>query len=316
MIKILVNDGIEASGKTMLEQAGYFVEMNKIPQEELISRLNEFDAICVRSATKVRKEHIDAAPNLKVIGRGGVGLDNIDVEYARSKGIAVVNTPAASSRSVAELVFAHIYALARHVHASNRAMPQEGATHFNELKKKYAGGVELEGKTLGIIGMGRIGQEAARLAIGNGMIVKAYDPYVDRFTVNIGNSTHQISVNIEKSDLEEVLAASDFLTLHVPGLSKPVLGAEEIAKMKKGAFIINAARGGVVDEGALLSALNSGHIAGAGLDVFVGEPNPSHMLLQHPAISLTPHTGASTMEAQEKVGGELATQIITILGQG
>lgn len=314
MIKILVNDGIEASGKTMLEEAGYFVEMNKIPQEDLVSRLNEFDAICVRSATKIRKEQIDAAPNLKVIARGGVGLDNIDVEYARSKGIAVINTPAASSRSVAELVFAHIYTLARHIHASNRKMPADGVAQFNELKKNFSGGIELEGKTLGIIGMGRIGQEAARLAIGNGMHVKAYDPFVDRFTVSVGNSSHHLSVTIEKSDFDEVLAASDFLTLHVPGLSKPVMASAEFAKMKKGAFVINAARGGVVDEDALLSAINSGHLAGAGLDVFVGEPNPSSSLLQHPALSLTPHTGASTVEAQEKVGGELATQIIAILG--
>lgn len=314
MRKILVNDGIEASGKVMLENAGYTVDMNKIPQEELVNRLNEYDAICVRSATKVRKEQIDAAPNLKVIARGGVGLDNIDVEYAKSKGIAVVNTPAASSRSVAELAFAHIFALSRFVHASNRAMPETGDSHFNDLKKQFAAGIELEGKTLGIIGMGRIGQEAAKMAIGMGMNVVAFDPYVDQINIQVGNAAHQMGVTITKSSLDEVLANADFVTLHVPGLSTPILGEAEFSKMKKGAFVINAARGGVVDEDALLSALNSGHLGGAGLDVFVGEPTPRKDLLTHPKISLTPHTGASTSEAQEKVGGELASQIIAILG--
>lgn len=314
MRKILVNDGIETSGKVMLENAGYIVDMTKIPQEELVNRLNEYDAICVRSATKVRQEQIDAAPNLKVIGRGGVGLDNIDVEYAKSKGIAVVNTPAASSRSVAELAFAHIYALARFINASNREMPVAGDTKFNDLKKQFAAGIELEGKTLGLIGMGRIGQEAAKIAIGSGMNVIAFDPYVEQVTIQIGNYQHNMPVTINKSSLDEVLSSSDFITLHVPGVTKPILGQEEFSKMKKGAFVINAARGGVIDEDALLTALNSGHLGGAGLDVFVGEPNPRKDLLSHPKISLTPHTGASTSEAQEKVGGELAAQIISILG--
>lgn len=314
MRKILVNDGIENSGKLMLEQAGYSVDMNKIAQEDLVNRLNEFDAICVRSATKVRKEQIDAAPNLKVIARGGVGLDNIDVDYAKSKGIAVVNTPAASSRSVAELAFAHIFALARFIHLSNREMPEKGSNQFNELKKQFAAGIELEGKTIGIIGMGRIGQEAAKIAIGMGMDVVAYDPFVKSMNLQIGNKKHQMTVTIVGSSLEEVLASADFITLHVPGVSTPILGEKEFSKMKKGAFVINAARGGVIDEDALLNALNSGHLSGAGLDVFVGEPNPRTDLLQHPKISLTPHTGASTAEAQEKVGGELASQIIAILG--
>ncbi|MFN8319138.1 MAG: D-2-hydroxyacid dehydrogenase [Saprospiraceae bacterium] len=314
MRKILVNDGIENSGKLMLEQAGYTVDMNKVPQEELVNKLNEYDAICVRSATKVRKEQIDAAPNLKVIARGGVGLDNIDVEYAKSKGIAVVNTPAASSRSVAELAFAHIFALARFIHLANREMPEKGSSQFNELKKQFAAGIELEGKTIGIIGMGRIGQEAAKIAIGMGMDVVAYDPFVKSMNLQIGNKKHQMTVTIDGSSLEEVLASADFITLHVPGVSTPILGENEFSKMKKGAFVINAARGGVIDEDALLYALNSGHLAGAGLDVFVSEPNPRIDLLQHSKISLTPHTGASTAEAQEKVGGELASQIISILG--
>jgi D-3-phosphoglycerate dehydrogenase / 2-oxoglutarate reductase len=315
MAKVLVNDGIETSGKVMLEAAGFEVDMNKIPQEELVNRLNEYDVICVRSATKVRKEQIDAAPNLKIIARGGVGLDNIDVEYAKSKGIQVINTPAASSRSVGELVFAHIFSIARFLNKSNQEMPSKGNTHFNDLKKAYAKGIELEGKTLGLIGMGRIGQESAKIAIGCGMNVVAYDPFVDSVTIKIGSAQFNTTATINKTNLDEVLANADFITLHVPSLDKPAIGKEEFAKMKDGAVLINAARGGVVDEDALVEALNSGKLAAAGIDVFENEPTPRADILSHPNVSLTPHIGAATLEAQEKVGGELATQIINILGK-
>lgn len=314
MAKILVNDGIETSGKDMLEAAGFEVDMNKIPQEELVNRLNEYDAICVRSATKVRKEQIDAAPNLKIIARGGVGLDNIDVEYAKSKGIQVINTPAASSRSVAELAFAHLMGIVRFLHKSNQAMPVSGATAFNDLKKEYAKGIELEGKTLGLIGMGRIGQEAAKIAIGLGLNVVAYDPFVEKIELTIGSAQYSTKAILHRSNFDELLAAADFITIHVPGLDKPVMGAAEFAKVKKGAILINCARGGVVDEDAMLAALNDGTLAAAGIDVFVGEPSPRQDILSHPKVSLTPHIGASTAEAQEKVGGELASQIIAILG--
>jgi D-3-phosphoglycerate dehydrogenase / 2-oxoglutarate reductase len=314
MAKILVNDGIETSGKDMLEAAGFEVDMNKIPQEELVNKLNEYDAICVRSATKVRKEQIDAAPNLKIIARGGVGLDNIDVEYAKSKGIHVINTPAASSRSVAELAFAHLMGIVRFLHKSNQAMPASGATAFNDLKKEYAKGVELEGKTLGLIGMGRIGQEAAKIAIGLGLNVVAYDPFVEKVELTIGSAQFSTKATLHRSNFDELLSAADFITIHVPGLDKPVMGAAEFAKVKKGAILINCARGGVVDEDAMLAALNDGTLSAAGIDVFVGEPSPRQDILSHPKVSLTPHIGASTAEAQEKVGGELANQIIAILG--
>src|ERR1700749_1539528 len=177
MSKILANDGIDPIGKKLLEEAGFTVDTNNIPQEELPARLNEYDVITVRSATKVRKALIDATPNLKVIGRGGVGVDNIDVDYAKEKGIGVYNTPASSSLSVAELVFANLFGGVRFLHDSNRRMPVEGSTKFNDLKKAYAKGIELRDKTLGIVGFGRIGREVAKIAIGVGMDVLAYDLY-------------------------------------------------------------------------------------------------------------------------------------------
>lgn len=314
MARILVNDGIEESGKTYLEAAGYEVDLNKIPQEELIEKLNAYDAICVRSATKVRKDLIDACPNLKIIARGGVGLDNIDVEYARSKGIQVINTPAASSRSVGELVFAHILGLIRFLPESNRAMPVKGNTEFAKLKKDYAGGIELEGKTLGLIGMGRIGQATARIALGLGMEVVAYDPFVDKMDIVVGSAKFNTTATIYKSSIEDVLTTADVITLHVPGGNNAVLGQDEFAKMKKGVIVVNCARGGVIDEDALLAALDSGKVYGAGLDVFIDEPTPRADILNHPKISLTPHIGAATAEAQEKVGAELAMQIVAILG--
>jgi D-3-phosphoglycerate dehydrogenase / 2-oxoglutarate reductase len=313
-VKILVNDGIEESGKIMLEQAGFEVDMNNIPQDQLIDKLNAYDAICVRSATKVRKELIDACPNLKVIARGGVGLDNIDVEYAKSKGIKVINTPAASSRSVAELAFAHLMGLVRFLHTSNLEMPSKGTTEFNSLKKAFAKGVELEGKTLGVIGMGRIGQETMKIGLGLGMEVLAYDPFVDQVNLSFGNSQYKASVTLSKTPLADLLAKSDAISLHVPGLAQPILGKAEFDQMKDGAILINCARGGVVNEDAMMEALNSGRLAAAGVDVFDNEPTPRADILAHPRTSVTPHIGASTAEAQEKVGSELASQLIAILG--
>lgn len=314
-MRILVNDGIEPVGKKMLEEAGFEVDMNKIDQADLINKLNAYDAICVRSATKVRKELIDACPNLKAIGRGGVGLDNIDVEYAKSKGIEVINTPAASSRSVAELAMAHCLTIARFVHLSNRQMPVDGDTRFNELKKAYSKGVELEGKVMGITGLGRIGQELARLALGMGMKVLAVDPYVSEVTVKVGHESYGLEARIVSVSMDEMLKEADFISLHVPSVGKAVLGRDEFAKMKDGVFVINASRGGTIDEDALLDALNSGKVAAAGLDVFENEPTPRKELLTHPRISLTPHIGASTEEAQNKIGAELAEKMITALSK-
>jgi D-3-phosphoglycerate dehydrogenase len=313
MIKVLANDGISEDGKLLLEEAGFEVDTNKIPQEELATKLNAYDAIIVRSATKLRKELIDQAPNLKLIARGGVGMDNIDVEYARSKGIKVVNTPAASSQSVAELVFAHIFSLSRFLQLSHMEMREKGDTDFKALKKSYAKGVELRGKTIGIIGFGRIGQAVARMAIGMGMRVLATDPMVKEASIELnfpGFDGVTSSFKVVTVPKETVLVNADFITLHVPGGDGPLIGAEEFKQLKDGVVLVNTARGGTIDEDELMSALSSGKVKGAGLDVFVGEPSPRKDILSHPNISLSPHIGAATTQAQTNIGMELAEKLM------
>ena len=311
MIKILANDGIDPIGKKMLEDAGFEVDTNNIPQDELPVKLQAYDAITVRSATKVRKALIDACPNLKLIGRGGVGVDNIDVDYAKEKGIGVYNTPASSSLSVAELVFGQLFGCVRFLPDSNRKMPAEGSTKFNDLKKAYAKGIELRGKTLGIVGFGRIGREVAKIAIGVGMDVLAYDlyPFNPEVEILLGGGT-AVNVKVTIASLEEVIAQSDFITLHTPFVDKALLGAAELAQTKKGVGLVNISRGGLIDELALIDALNSGQVSFAALDVFDNEPTPREEILKHPKISLTPHIGAATNEAQERIGVELASLII------
>src|SRR5690606_7684723 len=313
MIKILANDGIDPIGKEMLEKAGFQVDTQNIPQDELASRLNEYDAVTVRSATKIRKDLIDASPNIKLIGRGGVGMDNIDVEYARSKGIAVVNTPASSSLSVAELVFAHLFGGVRFLYDANRLVPTEGNTNFAGLKKKYAKGRELHGKTLGILGFGRIGREVAKVAFGVGMDVIAYDLYEfsPEVTLNLAGDT-TVKMRVKTASKEDLLRRADFVTVHVPAQpnGEPAIGKAEFDLMKDGSAIIHCARGGVIDEEALLAALDSGKLSFAGLDVFAGEPTPSESVIRHPILSVSPHIGAATGEAQARIGVELANLII------
>ncbi|RZK58102.1 MAG: 3-phosphoglycerate dehydrogenase [Pedobacter sp.] len=310
-MKILANDGIDPIGKQLLEDAGFQVDTQTIPQDQLAEALLNYDAITVRSATKLRATLIDACPNIKLIGRGGVGMDNIDVEYARSKGINVVNTPAASSLSVAELVFSHLFSGIRFLQDANRKMPLEGNTKFNDLKKAYANGVELRGKTIGIIGFGRIGRETAAVALGLGMNVLAYDlhPFSGNITLNLQGGV-KVDIPITSVSLAEVIAQSDFISLHTPFADKPILGKDEFDAMKPGVGIVNCSRGGTIDELALIEALNSGKVSFAGLDVFDNEPTPLQAILDHPKISLTPHIGASTNEAQERIGTELANLII------
>ena len=316
-MKVLANDGISASGVEALEAYGYKVLTTNVAQEQLIDFINNesVTVLLVRSATTVRKDLIDACHGLKVIGRGGVGMDNIDVQYARDKGLSVINTPAASSASVAELVFAHLYGCVRFLHDSNRNMPLEGETKFKALKKNYAGGIELRGKTLGVIGFGRIGQETAKIALGVGMNVLAYDKFMDKADVEVklfNGASVNVPINI--SSMEDVLSQSDFISLHVPAQDKPVIGKTELDMMKEGAGLVNAARGGVVDEVALVNALDSGKLSFAGLDTFDNEPTPAMKLLMHHKVSLTPHIGAATKEAQDRIGTELADQIHAILG--
>ena len=309
-MKVLANDGISATGKEALLATGHELIEVTVAQDQLINYINNnnIDVILVRSATKVRKDIIDACPVLKIIGRGGVGMDNIDVEYAREKGLTVINTPAASSQSVAELVMAHMYGMVRFLHDSNRQMPLDGDTKFGALKKNYANGIELQGKTLGVFGFGRIGQAAAKLALGVGMKVVYFDPSIDLKTLTLSfHGGHKIDLPVYHLPMEEVLKQSDFISLHIPG--GKLIGAKEMAMMKKGAGIVNAARGGVVVEEDLIEALNSGQIKYAGLDVFVGEPTPAITVLMNPHVSLTPHIGAATLEAQDRIGTELADLI-------
>jgi len=315
-MKILANDGISQSGIDALTANGFEVITVNVAQEQLIEYINSNDvkALLVRSATTARKELIDACPGLQLIGRGGVGMDNIDVDYAKSKGLHVINTPASSSASVAELVFAHLYGGVRFLFDSNRSMPLEGETNFKGLKKAYAKGVELRGKTLGIIGFGRIGQEVAKIGLGVGMNVIAADTYTDEATVTVSLfNGESIPVVIKTQSMEEVLSKSDFISLHVPAQKEYVIDKNAFSKMKKGAALVNAARGGVIDEVALVEALDSGHLSFAALDTFENEPKPEIKLLMHDKISLTPHIGAATIEAQDRIGEELASQISSLL---
>jgi len=311
--RILINDGIHESGLERLQQAGFEVDNLKIPQDELMEKLPDYDAICVRSATKVRTELIDACANLKVIGRGGVGLDNIDVDHAKSKGIAVINTPAASSRSVAELAFAHMMSISRFLYKSNRHMPKDGNTEFKALKKSYSKGFELKGKTLGVIGLGRIGQETIKIALGIGMKVIGVDPHTKDVKVSLSIADQALTLPVPQMTMDEMLEQADIITLHIPFTGEPVLSTTEFSKMKDGVVLINASRGGTVDEAALMAALKTDKVAAAGLDVFENEPTPMLELIQHPNVSCTPHIGASTGEAQENIGLELADKLIAAL---
>ncbi|WP_405368265.1 D-2-hydroxyacid dehydrogenase [Nonlabens sp. Asnod2-A12] len=317
-MKILANDGVSQSGIDKLTAAGHEVITTNVAQgqlEEYINK-NEVAVLLVRSATTARKELIDNCPSLKIIGRGGVGMDNIDVAYAREKGLKVINTPAASSASVAELVFGHLYGGVRFLYDANRNMPLEGDSNFKGLKKAYAKGSELRGKTLGIIGIGRIGQEVAKIAAGVGMKVVAHDSFADKApTVSwdlFDGQTVQVEIPLVKK--QELLKTADFVTIHVPAQKNYVIGEEELSLMKKGAAIVNAARGGVLDEVALVNALETEHISFAALDVFEKEPQPEIVLLMNDKLSLSPHIGAATNEAQDRIGTELADQIIEILG--
>lgn len=317
-MKILANDGISNSGKEALEKGGFEVITTKVAQNQLENYINEhnIDAIIVRSATEIRQELIEACPSIKLIGRGGVGMDNIDVDYAQENGVHVINTPNASSNSVAELVFAHLFGMVRFLHQANREMPLEGETRFKALKREFSAGVELRGKTLGIIGLGRIGQEVAKIALGIGMKVIAYDVFVNNAKVNIPFYNGQsIDIVIETQSLEDTLKHSDFISLHVPSQSNYIIDEAQFNSMKDGIGIVNTSRGGVLNEVALVNAIESGKVKYAGLDVFESEPTPEIQLLMNPEISLTPHIGAATIEAQDRIGQELAEQIIKLLSE-
>lgn len=318
-MKILANDGIDAAGKKALEATGFAVITDKVAQDQLSVYLNaeSITGLLVRSATTARKDLIDACPNLKFIGRGGVGIDNIDAEYARSKGVHVFNTPASSSQAVAELVMSLLFSAARFTFDAGAQMPQNGAVQFEALKKKYAKGSELRGKTLGIVGFGRIGQSLASYALGCGMKVIAFDAYPVNNTITMNIEGYgALDVKVPMVSFEQLLAESDFISLHVPKQKdgSAVIGAAQMSQLKKGVVLVNSARGGVIDEAALLEALANGTVKTACLDVFNNEPTPNAALLAHPQIISTPHIGASTSEAQERIGLEIAAKVSEIMG--
>ncbi len=315
-MKVLANDGLSESGINALTSAGIeFVEA-KVSQEHLADFINEnhIDVLLVRSATQVPQELIDECPSLKIIGRGGVGMDNIDVEYAIEKGLFVINTPNASSRSVAEIVFAHFFSLARFLHESNRLMPLEGDTHFNAMKKSFSKAIELEGKTLGVIGFGGIGKEVVKMGISLGMKVKVLTRKPKTETISLEFFDGQ-KLNFEitsTNNFDEFLKDTDFISINTPKTNEYIIDTPQFEKMKDGVFIVNTARGGVINEVALLDYIESGKVAGAALDVFENEPTPELQLLMNPNLSLSPHLGGNTLDAQEKIGAELAMQIIDI----
>ncbi len=316
-MKILANDGISESGKNKLEEYGFEVDLTTVSQEQLVSYINEneISTILVRSATQVRADIIDNCPSIKIIARGGVGMDNIDVEYAKSKGVNVINTPAASSKSVAELVFSHLFGCVRFLHESNRSMPLEGDTKFKELKKLYARGTELSEKTLGIIGFGRIGQEVAKIAIGVGMKVIFYDKFNEKADIRLDFFDGQnLSFKLKSSTFDEILNNSDYITVHIPASKEYIIDSDQFSKMKNGVGILNLSRGGIINEKELIKNIDSGKVSFAAIDTFEGEPIPSIKILMNPKISLTPHIGAATNEAQDRIGIELADKINEILG--
>lgn len=315
-MKVLANDGISKAGENALKEAGIEILDNRVAQDHVINFINDnnVDVLLVRSVTKVRQELIDACPGLKIIGRGGIGMDNIDVEYAKSKGIKVINTPTASSKSVAELVFGHFISLARFLHESNRLMPLEGDTHFSAMKKSFSNAYELSGKTLGVIGFGSIGQEVIKIGISLGMkiTVLTRSPKTEILTLNFFDGQ---SVNFEitsTNDMDAFLKDADFISINTPKTNEYIIDTPQFEKMKDGVYIVNTARGGVINEVILIDFIESGKIAGAALDVFENEPSPELPLLMNPALSLSPHVGGNTVDAQEKIGIELAEQIIKL----
>ena len=313
-VKVLANDGLPQKEVEQLISLGFEVFTQKVAQTDLASYINQnnIDAVLVRSATKITSQIIDDCPNLKFIARGGVGMDNIAVEYAKSKGVFVSNTPGASTNSVAELTIAHLLSMSKFLFSANRTMPVLGFEQYNILKEKYSNGFEVQGKIIGIIGFGRIGKSVAQKAISLGMEVIVYGPNLNLGTLTIPISIQNqiIQAKVRSVSMSELLKQSDVVSLHTPFLNTPIIGAPQFKLMKQNAILINASRGGLVDENALISALNSGKISRAALDVFEKEPTPNPLLLQHDKISLSPHLGASTPEAQARIGAELISLLV------
>ena len=317
-MKILVNEGISVGGMQALENKGFEVINTKVAQEQLENYINDhtIDAIAVGNTTQIRQELIDACPSIKLIACAGAEMDNIDVDYAIDNGVHVVNSEDASASSIAELVFAHLFTMVRFLHQSNREMPLEGDMRFNALKKQYSQGTELRGKTLGIVGFDTVGQEVAKTALALGMEVIATDVEIDNATITIPFFDGQsVDFFIETETVDNLLSKSDFITLHLPPQDGYVIETSLFDKMKDGVGIINTSHGSVLNEVDLVKAIENGKVKYAGLDVFESQPRPEIQLLMNPEISMTPHIGASTIEAQNRTGIELANKIIELLSE-
>lgn len=300
--KVLVTDGLEESGKALMREIAQVDDRPGISAEELLQVVGEYDALIVRGRTKVTAAVFEAGCNLKVVGRAGVGVDNIDLNAAKQHNVTVVNSPLATTISVAELTMSMLLSLVREVPRADAAMKN------GKWLKKELEGTELYQKTLGIIGFGRIGQAVARRAQAFEIQVAVVcDPYSNCETVE--------EMGCKAVELDELLATSDIITLHIPlnKETKSLLGPEQFAKMKDGVYIIDAARGGVVDEDALLAGLESGKVAGAALDVFTAEPPGLTPLVAHPKVIATPHIGAQTVEAQQRAAFDISTEIVRAL---
>lgn len=316
-MKILANDLISESGKTTLENAGFEVITTKVAQEQLENFINdeEINGIIIKGNTEIHAELIDNCPSLKLIANASINNDNIDVTYAQECGVQVVNISDASANAIAELVFAHLLGMSRFLHQANREMPLEGDMSFNVLKKQFSNGTELRGKTLGIIGMTSAGQQVAKLALGLGMKVIAYDINFEN-TVIIPFEFYNgqtVDIEIDLITADELLEESHFISLHLPAQENYVIGTKEFEKMKDGVGFINVAESGLVDEIALINAIESGRVKFAGLDAFENQPKPEIQLLMNPELSLSPNIAVNTVESQHKIGVELANKIINSL---
>ena len=312
-MKVLANDGISQNSKKELIDLNFKIFDTKIDQSELIKYINRnhIEIILVRSATIINSEILNNCKSIKLIGRAGVGLDNIDLISAKKNNVRVFNTPNASSISVAELVISHLLSANRNLHITNRSMPLNGETKFKEIKSHSSECKEVMFKTLGIIGLGRIGQEVAKRAFSLGMNVIAFDKKIEKIKIHLDHIKNQnIFFDLKTSSLNDVLKESDFITLHIPKINdKPFIGRDEFDTMKKGFVIINTSRGGLIDESELIKFLNNKKVSFAALDVYENEPVPNIQLLMHDKISLSPHIGGSTVEAQERIGDEIVKEI-------
>ncbi len=314
-MKVLANDGISKTTKKTLEDAGIEILDQRVAQEHLARIMNEnnVDVLLVKNATKVSRQLIDAVPSLKIIGKAGEGWDNVDVSYAREKGISMISAPEGLSRSAAEMVFAHFLSLARFLHESNRMMPLEGESQFNALKRSYGNAVELQGKTLGVIGLGHVGKEVVKIGISLGMNVKAFTrtPKTEKLTLRFfDGQTLDFSLHTT-NNWDEFLNGTQFISINTTKTSEYIIGLPQLEKMENGVYIVNTVSGGI-DEVALLDFVESGKVAGAALDIFENEPHPELNILMNPALSLSPHLAGTTLDAQEKTDAALAQQIINL----